>query len=130
MLVGLCVLPIAAGWALRDEPALVGALDPGFPAERLAYMLEDAGVTLIVTTSDLVDALREEADAGRLRNPTQALLYPGVALLEFCPRGRAYGRDRVRVFHTFRRQLAIGLHRGRRLAFARVLAHNGIARPE
>jgi amino acid adenylation domain-containing protein len=32
-------------------------LDAAFPAERLAYMLEDAGAPLVVTTSELLDSL-------------------------------------------------------------------------
>ncbi|HST57102.1 MAG TPA: amino acid adenylation domain-containing protein, partial [Longimicrobium sp.] len=33
------------------------ALDPAFPAERLAYMLEDSGAAVLVTRGDMADAL-------------------------------------------------------------------------
>ncbi|WP_046962066.1 non-ribosomal peptide synthetase [Alcanivorax sp. NBRC 101098] len=32
-------------------------LDPGYPADRLRYMLEDSGASLLLTSSDLVDTL-------------------------------------------------------------------------
>ena len=34
-------------------------LDPGYPSERLHYMLEDSGAKLLLTSSDLVDILPE-----------------------------------------------------------------------
>jgi amino acid adenylation domain-containing protein len=36
-------------------------LDPAYPRERLGYMLEDAGVTLVITDSALADRLPENA---------------------------------------------------------------------
>ncbi|HEU4558482.1 MAG TPA: non-ribosomal peptide synthetase, partial [Longimicrobium sp.] len=38
-------------------------LDPAYPRERLGYMLEDAGVTLVITESSLADRLPETAAA-------------------------------------------------------------------
>ncbi|HEV3052240.1 MAG TPA: amino acid adenylation domain-containing protein, partial [Longimicrobium sp.] len=38
-------------------------LDPAYPRERLGYMLQDAGVTLVITDSTLVDRLPESAAA-------------------------------------------------------------------
>lgn len=32
-------------------------LDPGYPADRLRYMLEDSGASLLLTSSDLIDTL-------------------------------------------------------------------------
>ncbi|WP_420129475.1 amino acid adenylation domain-containing protein [Longimicrobium sp.] len=40
-------------------------LDPAYPQERLGYMLEDAGVTLVITESSLADRL-PESEAGVL----------------------------------------------------------------
>ncbi|HEX5870585.1 MAG TPA: amino acid adenylation domain-containing protein, partial [Longimicrobium sp.] len=36
-------------------------LDPAYPRERLGYMLEDAGVTLVITESGLADRLPQDA---------------------------------------------------------------------
>ena len=35
-------------------------LDPSFPSERLAYMMEDADISIVVTRSDLQEALRRQ----------------------------------------------------------------------
>jgi non-ribosomal peptide synthetase component F len=32
-------------------------LDPGYPQERLAYMVEDSGITLLLTQSALLSSL-------------------------------------------------------------------------
>ncbi|WP_144156132.1 AMP-binding protein, partial [Paraburkholderia sp. BCC1885] len=32
-------------------------LDPGYPAERLAYMMEDSGIGLLLTQSHLMEKL-------------------------------------------------------------------------
>ncbi len=51
--VGLCVERslemIAALWAILDSGAAYVPLDPGFPAHRLAQIVEDSGVCLLVT---------------------------------------------------------------------------------
>jgi amino acid adenylation domain-containing protein len=62
------------GICLRRGPELVAAmlailkaggayvpLDPAYPGERLGYMLEDAGVTLVITDSALADRLPKGA---------------------------------------------------------------------
>ncbi|HVH12666.1 MAG TPA: AMP-binding protein, partial [Longimicrobium sp.] len=65
---------VRVGICLPRTPELVAAmlgvlkaggayvpLDPAYPQERLGYMLEDAGVTLVITESDLADRLPEKA---------------------------------------------------------------------
>src|SRR5262245_64267829 len=56
-------------------------LDPGYPAERLAFMLGDAGARLLITSSALRDRLRQQgarcieldAEAGAIAaQPTSA----------------------------------------------------------
>ncbi len=59
--VGLCVerslaLPVAMLAILEAGGAYV-PLDPGYPAERLGFMLEDAGVSLLVEPEELLAAL-------------------------------------------------------------------------
>lgn len=62
-LVGICVersLEMIVGLLgiLKAGGAYV-PLDPSYPAERLAYMLEDAEVQIVLTQADLVDYLQE-----------------------------------------------------------------------
>jgi amino acid adenylation domain-containing protein len=65
---------VRVGICLPRTPELVAAmlgvlkaggayvpLDPAYPRERLGYMLQDAGVTLVITDSDLADRLPESA---------------------------------------------------------------------
>ncbi|HEY7819649.1 MAG TPA: amino acid adenylation domain-containing protein, partial [Vicinamibacteria bacterium] len=64
--VGLCLersLDAVAGFLgiLKAGGAYL-PLDPGYPGERLAYMLEDSGVGVLLTTSALVDELRLPAE--------------------------------------------------------------------
>ncbi|HEV3051100.1 MAG TPA: amino acid adenylation domain-containing protein, partial [Longimicrobium sp.] len=67
---------VRVGICLPRTPELVAAmlgvlkaggayvpLDPAYPQERLGYMLEDAGVTLVITESSLADRLPESAAA-------------------------------------------------------------------
>jgi amino acid adenylation domain-containing protein len=51
-------------------------LDPSFPQERLAYMMQDAGISIVVTRSDLLEALPR-----RERRPI-CLDSDGAAILE------------------------------------------------
>ncbi|MED5388282.1 MAG: amino acid adenylation domain-containing protein, partial [Pseudomonadota bacterium] len=55
-------------------------LDPGYPADRLRYMLEDSGASLLLTASDLMDVL-----------PSVAAVQP-VAVDRLLLDGYAYGR--------------------------------------
>src|SRR5262249_22180202 len=73
MLVGLIGILKAGGAYLP--------LDPSYPAERLAFMLEDAGAALVITTAALGDRLRRhgarvvrlDADADAIaRHPASA----------------------------------------------------------
>ncbi|HEX3140478.1 MAG TPA: amino acid adenylation domain-containing protein, partial [Rhizobacter sp.] len=66
-MVGLCIgrslEMLVAQLAILKSGAAYVPLDPGFPADRLAYMAEDAGLALLVSHSSLVEALpwvREE----------------------------------------------------------------------
>ncbi|HET7462073.1 MAG TPA: amino acid adenylation domain-containing protein, partial [Longimicrobium sp.] len=67
---------VRVGICLPRTPELVAAmlgvlgaggayvpLDPAYPRERLGYMLEDAGITLVITESALADRLPEDAPA-------------------------------------------------------------------
>ena len=60
-LVGLCLrrsedLPVGLLGILKSGAAYL-PLDPAYPAARLAFMLEDAGIELLVTRQDLLDGL-------------------------------------------------------------------------
>ena len=55
-------------------------LDPGYPADRLRYMLEDSGASLLLTSSNLMDVL-----------PSVAAVQP-VAVDRLLLDGYAYGR--------------------------------------
>jgi amino acid adenylation domain-containing protein len=63
--VGIC-LPrtpelVAAMLGVLKAGGAYVPLDPAYPRERLGYMLEDAGVTLVITESALADRLPENA---------------------------------------------------------------------
>ncbi|HEU0051567.1 MAG TPA: amino acid adenylation domain-containing protein, partial [Longimicrobium sp.] len=65
--VGIC-LPrtpdlVAAMLGVLKAGGAYVPLDPAYPRERLGYMLEDAGVTLVITDSTLADRLPEGAAA-------------------------------------------------------------------
>ncbi|HEU4884735.1 MAG TPA: amino acid adenylation domain-containing protein, partial [Longimicrobium sp.] len=65
--VGIC-LPrtpdlVASMLGVLGAGAAYVPLDPAYPRERLAYMLEDAGITLVVTDSVLADRLPDGAAA-------------------------------------------------------------------
>ncbi|SVD32651.1 uncharacterized protein METZ01_LOCUS385505, partial [marine metagenome] len=64
-LVGLCLersleMLVALLGILKTGAAYV-PLDPSFPGERLAFIAEDAGLTLVATRSDLLDRLQGSA---------------------------------------------------------------------
>ncbi len=66
-MVGLCLRPgqdlvalVLAGW---QAGAAYLPLDPGYPADRLAFMLRDSQVTVVAGTADALDQL----PAGRIR---------------------------------------------------------------
>ena len=79
MLVGLIGILKAGGAYLP--------LDPSYPAERLAFMLEDAGAALVITSAALGDRLGQHG-ARRLELDTQA------AALAESPRARRRSRSR------------------------------------
>jgi non-ribosomal peptide synthetase component F len=79
MLVGLIGILKAGGAYLP--------LDPSYPAERLAFMLEDAGAALVITSAALGDRLGQPG-ARRLELDTQA------AALAESPRARRRSRSR------------------------------------
>ncbi len=68
MLVGLIGILKAGGAYLP--------LDPSYPAERLAFMLEDAGAALVITSAGLGDRLGQHG-ARRLELDTQAAALAG-----------------------------------------------------
>ncbi|MGE0038812.1 MAG: amino acid adenylation domain-containing protein, partial [Xanthobacteraceae bacterium] len=85
MIVGLCVersIDMLVGLlGILKAGAAYLPLDPSYPSDRLDYMLTDAGVSLVVAQSTLLDRLpadrlqivRLDADAGRIsRHPTSA----------------------------------------------------------
>ena len=97
MIVGLCVersIDMLVGLlGILKAGAAYLPLDPSYPADRLDYMLTDAGVSLVVAQSALLDRLpadrlqvvRLDADAARIRrHPTSA------PLLSLDPQNAAY----------------------------------------
>ncbi|NKX87503.1 non-ribosomal peptide synthetase [Nocardia coubleae] len=48
---------ILAVWAVTQTGAAFVPVDPAYPVDRVRYMLDDAGVTLGITTSDFVEVL-------------------------------------------------------------------------
>ncbi|HET7462914.1 MAG TPA: AMP-binding protein, partial [Longimicrobium sp.] len=65
--VGIC-LPrttelVAAMLGVLKAGGAYVPLDPAYPRERLGYMREDAGITLVITESALADRLPEDAPA-------------------------------------------------------------------
>ena len=86
-------LPVAELGVLKAGGAWL-PLDPQYPAERLAYQLSDAGVSVVVTTSDL---------AGRLPAAiSPVLLDPGLLddLPDRVPVSRAAPEDIAYVIYT------------------------------
>ncbi|HEX6037473.1 non-ribosomal peptide synthetase, partial [Longimicrobium sp.] len=83
--VGIC-LPrtpdlVAALLGVLGAGAAYVPLDPAYPRERLGYMVEDAGIALVVTDATLADRLPEGA-AGRLlldRERAALAAEPGTA---------------------------------------------------
>jgi amino acid adenylation domain-containing protein len=65
--VGICLLRtpelVAAMVGVLGAGGAYVPLDPAYPRERLGYMLEDAGVTLVITESSLADRLPEDVAA-------------------------------------------------------------------
>ena len=59
LLIGVCLSRspnmLVALLAILKSGAAYVPLDPAFPAERLAYIAEDAGISLVVTSSELCD---------------------------------------------------------------------------
>ena len=62
-LVGICVerspMMLVGLWGILAAGGAYVPLDPEYPAERLALMIEDARLSVIVTTQDLLDRLPE-----------------------------------------------------------------------
>lgn len=100
-LVGLCVERsiemVVAQLAVLKSGAAYVPLDPAFPAERLAYMAEDANIALLVTESSLLGSLdwpRDctfllDVDGGKIDAMPDSPL-PAVAALEARPQDPAY----------------------------------------
>jgi len=90
--IGLCVERsvdmLAAALGVLKAGAAYVPLDPGFPAERLRYMAEDAELTLLVSTTTLADSFnlsRErqlllDADASKLLSAPTEMLAPDTEL--------------------------------------------------
>ncbi|HEX8393776.1 MAG TPA: non-ribosomal peptide synthase/polyketide synthase [Longimicrobium sp.] len=69
-LVGLCVErsieTVASILAILKAGAAYLPLDPAYPQDRLAYMLDDSGVSLVLTVDALADRLPESATLVRM----------------------------------------------------------------
>ncbi|MFF5205887.1 amino acid adenylation domain-containing protein [Streptosporangium sp. NPDC000396] len=57
---------VVAVLAIAKTGAAFVPLDPGYPAERLAYMLEDAAPVLVVTSTEVARNLPEQASGTRV----------------------------------------------------------------
>jgi amino acid adenylation domain-containing protein len=77
-LVGLCVQRsadmVAAQLAVLTAGAAYVPLDPAYPADRLAYMAQDARLALLITESSLVPALSWPRDRSLLLDSDRALI--------------------------------------------------------
>ncbi len=82
-----CLELVAALLAVLKAGAAYVPLDPAYPRERLAFMLEDAGAPVLITQSRLLEALpphrspvllleEEEIPAGPLATPPAAAVGP------------------------------------------------------
>ncbi|MDY7094186.1 MAG: non-ribosomal peptide synthase/polyketide synthase [Acidobacteriota bacterium] len=96
-LVGLCVqrserLVVGLMGILQAGCAYV-PLDPAYPADRLAYMVEDSSAPLVVTEKDAVGQLPEATEKillDELMEEEPATLEPEVALPDISPDQLAY----------------------------------------
>ncbi|WP_449657896.1 amino acid adenylation domain-containing protein [Streptomyces chrestomyceticus] len=83
-LVGLCVRRsadmIAAVLAIWKAGGVCVPLDPGYPAERLAFMLADAAVPLVLTERELAGRLGEDRAASLVLLDDDTPSETGVAL--------------------------------------------------
>lgn len=77
---------IAATLAILSAGAAFLPLDPGYPAERLQAMLDDAGAAALVSTADLIARLGTShatlIDPDAVREPAREPLAPPPAALE------------------------------------------------
>ncbi|MBB4637955.1 non-ribosomal peptide synthetase [Longimicrobium terrae] len=95
-LVGLCVErsveTVAGILAILKAGAAYLPLDPAYPEDRLAYMLEDSGVRLVVTTDALTERLPESATLVRMDADAAAIdAEPSTAPVETAdPESLAY----------------------------------------
>ncbi len=60
-------------WPFRNRGAAYVPLDPGFPAERLAYMLQDSGASLLLTGGDAAAGIERPDQITLLDLDRQAL---------------------------------------------------------
>ncbi|HEX6749437.1 MAG TPA: amino acid adenylation domain-containing protein [Longimicrobium sp.] len=76
-LVGLCiersVETIVGILGILKSGAGYLPLDPAYPEDRLAYLLEDSGISVVVTTADLADRLGDGATLVRLDADAEAI---------------------------------------------------------
>jgi natural product biosynthesis luciferase-like monooxygenase protein len=94
-IVGLCLdrTPelVISLLAVMKAGAAYLPLDPEYPAGRLAFMIEDSGTRLVVTTSELARAVPIDADKAFLLDaPASSDDGPAVALPAFNPESAAY----------------------------------------
>lgn len=66
------MMPVCAMGALKSGAAYL-PLDPSYPTERLEFMLEDAGVNLVVSDPDLADLLPGYGGAFLLTDAVEAM---------------------------------------------------------
>ncbi len=88
-------LPVATLGVLRSGASYV-PLDPTYPADRLAYMAADAGLTVLVASVDLADRFASHAPTvvpiqadGRIERPADPSIDPPVGV-RVAPENLAY----------------------------------------
>ncbi|MEO8804846.1 MAG: amino acid adenylation domain-containing protein [Burkholderiaceae bacterium] len=101
-LVGLCIERSAdmlvALLAIQKSGAAYVPLDPGFPADRLSYMLSDSAAAVLVTSGDAADGVELPAGLKVVDIAAQATLLAALSPANLTPLARS--QDTAYVIYT------------------------------